>query len=718
MNTDVDLTTCDTEPIHVPGSIQPHGALLAFDEARVLVARSRGAAELLGHPLVIGAAGAGLAAGNPLASVITQALETEGDPFDVVLGGTTFDVVAHRSGERRIVELEPRADDAPPLHAFAIQAQHALARLPRVTDLSSLFAEITREVRRLTGFDRVMFYRFRHDDAGEVVAEDKADELEPFLGLRYPASDIPAQARRLYLVNPLRFIADVDAAPAVLEPPSGPDAERPLDLSHALLRSSSPIHCEYLRNMGVRASMSISIVVEQKLWGLVACHHYRGPKRVPHAVRASASVLAQLASSRIEQLEARARAKHAQETAKTVSALANAARAGNDLIEAIVATDLLGALVRSTGGAMTFEKRVDTWGDAPPPATILALVEGGDQVVAVDDLPARHGATLELGGAAGMLAKRYHERNGWLIWFRKEEAEEIRWGGNPDKVYAEGPHGTRLSPRGSFAEYKQVVRGRSEAWAERDREVARTVRAVVQDVAMHRLSEIHKTRELLMAALSHDLKNPLNAIGLIAGAMGQDSSRSAQLSETITRSAGRMQRLIDQMLDFSRIRAHGALGVQRERVDVAALVREIVAEVTAAFPGFTIGVTCPESLVADVDPDRIAQAIGNLLSNARHHGSPPTRAELLVTEEHRSEQGFLVVTVRNAGGPLSDETKSQLFRAFNSATLASTKRSGLGLGLFIVHRIVAEHGGTIEAVNEPGHVAFRFAIPLTSSPRP
>ena len=146
-------------------------------------------------------------------------------------------------------------------------------------------------------------YRFLHDDSGHIVAERRKPELETFLGLRYPATDIPVQARRLFTLNRLRFIPDLGYRPAVLEPSCGPKAPDPLDLSQSMLRTVSPVHVEYLQNMGITASMSVSIVVGGSLWGLFACHHYGGARLVPHAVRVACTLLAQVVSVLVERIE-------------------------------------------------------------------------------------------------------------------------------------------------------------------------------------------------------------------------------------------------------------------------------------------------------------------------------------------------------------------------------------------------------------------------------
>ena len=273
----VTLDNCDREPIHIPGLVQPHGALLAFDAAWNTTHLSANAAALLGVPLP--QVGERLCSGHfdsdaGVHGLLQAAVEdAEGQPQagDVRFGARLFDVIVHRMGDLVIAEFELRPPSGGEVGDFALKAHRAMDRLKRQSDADSLLALAVQAVRDLTGFDRVMAYRFLHDDSGEVAAESKIDALESFKGRRYPASDMPAQARRLYVINSLRLIADVGAQPVAVVAASA--ALPPLDMSHCVLRSVSPIHIEYLRNLGVGASMSISIVVNGKLWGLVACHH-------------------------------------------------------------------------------------------------------------------------------------------------------------------------------------------------------------------------------------------------------------------------------------------------------------------------------------------------------------------------------------------------------------------------------------------------------------
>ncbi len=310
--TAIDLDNCAREPIHIPGSVQPRGVLVVAQEpdltisqisANVVELFGRTTAELLGRPIaeLVGAAQA--AAIERTAAVFGDLRER--NPLELVIdiNGTEvgFDAILHREkGRLLLVELELATGPRPFSFPNTYQAvRGSVAELNRAAGLSELYDITARAVRELTGFDRVMVYRYDADYNGEVVAEAKRDDLNAFLGLHYPASDIPAQARALYEKNWLRIIDDVNYAPAPILPVENPVTGRPIDLTHATLRSVSPIHIEYLKNMGVSASMSISLMRDGRLWGLIACHHYAGPHLPPYGVRAAAEFLGSTLSLRL-----------------------------------------------------------------------------------------------------------------------------------------------------------------------------------------------------------------------------------------------------------------------------------------------------------------------------------------------------------------------------------------------------------------------------------
>jgi two-component system, chemotaxis family, sensor kinase Cph1 len=715
MSAPVDLTTCDREPIHTPGAIQPFGALLVLDAQAKLVRRSANAQALLGALPALGERlGTPHApALEPLISAFRQGDELE--PIEVAFSGRCFDVVAYRSGAWLVAEFEPREPDAPALSAFALRAQRALERVQRQRSLPALLDVATEELWNLTGFDRVMSYRFLHDDSGHVVAERCRGGLETFLGLRYPATDIPVQARRLFALNRLRFIADLNYRPVPIEPESGPDAADPLDLSHGILRSVSPVHVEYLRNMGVTASMSISVVVGGKLWGLFACHHYAGARLVPHAVRVGCALLAQVVSVLVERIEIERHARALEAARALREQLCARAKAADDVIAALGAAPSFVELVEAGGGAILWEKRVLTLGQAPAPDVIGALVErlrlGDQDLVKIHELGrALPELAARLGGTAGLLGVCFQrEQEGWLLWFRPEEIETVRWAGNPEKSYSEGPLGSRLNPRGSFREWRETVRGRSAPWHAHELDVASQFRLDLQALALGKLSELERARDLMLAALGHDLRTPLSAIAMAASLLGGEAYAPADLGARIARSSSRMQRLVDHMLDLSRIQSGLGLGLDPQPSDLAAVVRQAVEEARTGFPGAELQVSIPAQVPARFDADRMGQVVSNLLSNARHHGKlgRPIQVELC------ADAGSVTLSVTNEGGPIAPATRAQIFQPFKMESLKHrSNRSGLGLGLHIVHEIVKSHGGQIEIDDANGRVTFRVVLPL------
>lgn len=712
----VDLTTCDREPIHVPGSIQPFGALIAIDAQARLVHRSANAAALLPHLPALGES-----LGEPYRALVDPLLAAteapvESAPLELSVSGRVFDVIPHRSGGLLLLEFEPRNADAPQLMSFALKAQRGLERIQRNHSLDALLEVATEELWTLTGFDRVMAYRFLHDDSGHVVAERSRAGLETFLGLRYPATDIPVQARRLFTLNRLRFIPDLNYQPVPIEPECGPDTKLPLDLSQSTMRSVSPVHVEYLQNMAVTGSMSISIVVGGRLWGLFACHHYDGPRLLPHAVRVSCALLAQIVSVLVERAELEESAR-AQEAARALrESLVTSVRAAEDMAAGLVGEPSFVQLIEASGGAVLWDKRVVLQGRTPSADVVASLAdwlrERETDIVTTQSLGLElPGLASRLDGVAGLLAARIHpEQGGYILWFRAEEAETVRWAGNPEKTYSEGPLGPRLNPRGSFREWRETVRGRAAPFRPYELAVASAFRRDMQEVALRKLSELERARDLMLAALGHDLRTPLSAISMAASLLSIDTGAPADLGERITRSSNRMQRLVEQMLDLSRIQSGMGLGMSRRASDLATLVEHAVDEARTGFPGTVVQMNLQAPLAASIDPDRIGQVISNLLSNARHHGKlgSPIAIELGVDGD------VAVLSVTNEGGPIPPATRAQIFQPFKTESLQRTRnRSGLGLGLHIVHEIVKSHGGSIEIRDADGFVTFRVRLPLS-----
>ena len=515
----VDLSNCEREPIHVPGAVQPHGVLLGLSEPDLVVrVVSANSASLLGREPddLLGRRVTDAVHGD-LAAAIEEATNTRRDPSEHYPLSTSLrldgdelavDALLHRSGDLLVVEVEPGA--GPLTFDTTYRATRvAVGRVNRASSPAELFAVAAEEVRRLTGFDRVMVYRFDAEWNGEVVAEDKAEHLNSFLGLRYPASDIPAQARALYRRNWLRLITDVHYVPAPLEPVLNPMTGQPLDLSHSTLRSVSPIHIEYLQNMGVSASMSISLLDRGELWGLIACHHYSGPHRPPYEVRAAAEFLGQTLSLRLVASHDQDGVRRAIDSSSRLASLTSAVAvqdrpASFALTEG--ATTLLD-LVPASGVAVCLDDEYAALGDVPTPAAVRALVahagQRGMDVLALDSVPAdlpqlaEHKET-----ACGALVLRLASDQ-YVVWLRPEQVRTVDWGGDPhNKAIAEREGDTvRLSPRKSFERWQEVVRDRSEPWAPADLELAQALRTTLMETLYARARRLASVASTLQHSM-------------------------------------------------------------------------------------------------------------------------------------------------------------------------------------------------------------------------
>lgn len=506
----IDLDNCAREPIHIPGSVQPRGVLLVVqDDGGVVLQASTNVATVLGRPVeaVLGAP-LGDVLGVPAARVVLEQLAAVPDhrtrnPGLVQVatadGTVQLDVVVHRPppatladpGPVFVVELEPADGPRPLTYGSTYESvRDAIADLNRAGELTELYDIAARHARRLLGFDRVMIYRFDAEYNGEVVAEARRSDLEPFLGLHYPASDIPAQARAMYEKSWIRLISDVDYTPVPVLPAADPLSGRPLDLTYATLRSVSPIHCEYLRNMGVRASMSISLLRDGRLWGMVACHHYSGPHAPSYGVRAAAEFLGVALSARlVAQVEEDALA----ETRRASGVLARLVGASRDeevrLAQALTRTDDLLALVPADGVVVSVGPDLLTLGEVPDEAAcaqVAAWASSVGEVLATDRLAEEPGAP-DVPGVAGAVALALPD-GGTVVWLRGEVVRTVDWGGDPHHKVIAVPEGdgVRLSPRQSFDLWREQVRGRSAPWDDRHVQNAADLRTYLVEALFHR----------------------------------------------------------------------------------------------------------------------------------------------------------------------------------------------------------------------------------------
>jgi light-regulated signal transduction histidine kinase (bacteriophytochrome) len=556
-----DERDCAREPIHLSGAIQPHGFLISCTlpdwtvrhaSANVAQLLDIEPHELIGHSLREHVADDVL---NPLLEVI-DLLEPDAPPQRAAVGNIgamahLCDVGVHVADGLVHLELEPRTASASRQTPTVI-AQRMIARVNAASDMRGFHQRTAEEIRQLTGYDRVMVYRFRHDDAGEVIAEARADDMEPFLGLRFPASDIPAQARALYVRNRIRVIPDSSYAAVPIVPGVADDGTL-LDLSQHMLRSVSPVHLEYLRNMGVAASMSISIVSGGRLWGLVACHH-REPRLVPPSVRAAADMFSLFVSMRVsaeEQSVAARQEDHARDIRDVLALrLATPGDLGATLANAL---DVIAQMIDCDGVALRSDGQWTKHGRTPDidgrsHALDWARARGVERMPSSDTAAAwaLPGAN---DGLAGVLAVPFGRRDDWLMFFRSEQVEDVVWAGDPNKPMVATDDGVRIAPRKSFSSWRETVRGHAVPWSEGDRAAAERLRWLLKERPWQPLPEdadnVSDMRLFRRRHVIAEQKSRLDQLGALLDGLGHlEDAETARIGARIAELEAELRQLM------------------------------------------------------------------------------------------------------------------------------------------------------------------------------
>lgn len=560
----VDLSNCDREPIQIPGSIQPHGAMLVVSPADFsLLFASQNAKTLLGDA-------APVTPGTPLIEIIGSEAahtirnasakaggsEVAGIELGITVAHTSalLDMIVHRHKNRVIIEFEPSLDGAQSAKNALDLTQGLMRRVNVETEVPALARAGAKLVRAMLGFDRVMIYMFLHNGAGRVIAEAKRSDLESFMGQHFPASDIPYQARRLYELNTIRAIADASYAPVPLEPAIRP-GEMPVDMSFAQLRSVSPIHCQYLQNMGVHASMSISILIDGELWGLISCHH-DSPKIVPLPLRIGAELFGHYFSLQISVAERRAHIVASGVARERLDRILSGLSVDEMLLEGLREhLDAFLELFDCDGVGLWAENQWAATGVAPTSDEALELVsylagEGHEHPRSASaplglwhtqDLRKLTGQVNFGRSVAGVIAIPLTSMpRDYLLIFRSEEAHEIEWAGEPTKLVIDTQDGQRLTPRGSFETWREEVRGQSRPWTETDLVAADTVRTYLRDVFLKQneitaeaRNRLDQRRRMLNDELNHRVKNIITLIKSIAVQTGAHAQSVLDYSQSL-----------------------------------------------------------------------------------------------------------------------------------------------------------------------------------------
>lgn len=755
------LTTCDSEPVQTPGCIQAHGVLLVLRLADLTILQgSDNTQEFFGEPLaallgqcisrVIGAERrAGLQ--NMLLRESLERNVLYAFTLAAREGKAAMDVCIHTTDGVVVLEFEATGRQAGQAERdYFSLLKSAVGRLQTATGLRGFCERVTTEVRGMAGLDRVMVYRFHADQHGEVFAESKRDDLPAWLGLHYPATDIPHPAREIFKKLWVRPLQDAAGPLVELVPLANPDTGKPLDMTHCALRGASVMYTEYLANMGVAATLVMPILVDGELWGLIVGHQYQ-PTCFGHQMRAACELIAQVVSLQLKSTDAIEQQDYRLKVDAVHQQLIAKAAQDGYLMSFFNSQPTLLDAMQADGAALFHLGRWWCVGRTPTDAQLDALAEwlnqraeldvGGRPVYATDSLLRDYPAGTDITDvASGVLAVRVSRlRQDLILWFRPETAQTINWAGDPnDKIVGAGVNGARLTPRGSFELFVESVQARALPWSVMEIESALRLRLLVMELVVartERLAELNvdltTSNEELDAfayVASHDLKEPLRGIHryahqMVESAQGLDAE-NRQRAESLMRLTLRMDSLLDSLLHFSRM---GRTRLEFEDVDLNSVVADALemVGVRSADNRCTIALARPLPVVP-CNEVHVREIFSNLISNAlkytrREHpridiGYLAPGEPGLPLDAPPQSSGQAVYFVRDDGIGIEKRHFEQIFRMFKRLHGRNEYGGGMGAGLSVVKKVVGRHGGIIWLDSTPGSGStFYFTLPAAGT---
>jgi len=715
-NFQVDLSNCDKEPIHIPGKIQSHGFLIAINVTNHQITYvsenissylSTSSKEILDQKIT--AIDALLAENDEIDLGLLLKLGTSQGNFDIInpyqlyISGAPFYLIIHKSDGHFILEFEASTIEFDIQHLVGKSVATILAN----KGITGLLSQAAAEVKQLIGYDRVMIYKFQEDGHGEVVAEVKNEELEPFFGLHYPASDIPKQARELYKLNLIRIISDVNS----IDSPIATYKNEPLNLTSSSLRAVSPIHIQYLKNMGVCSSFSISLISKGELWGLIACHNY-SPKFIDYKAREGSKLLGQILSSALEYREEEEISEKDNEIKDAINEIGVQLNKDPDIIAALTKyKHTLLDITSASGVALTFEGALYTLGTVPETTELNELIDWlsanmHESVYYTNQIsevykPAQKFTAIGSGILAFMLSRELGEI---AVFFKPEQLQTINWAGNPEKHAELQPNGLlTLSPRQSFESWSQIVRNTSTKWSKAEIKGVLKIRENIISTIHKKANEIRLLNEKLKQAyeeldtfsytISHDLRTPLTSIKsyteLFLSKNPNIDPQGKKLLDRVIKGADKMGYLINEILKLARV---GRADIDFTKLNMKILVEDVVAEVNTALKADHVKVTIGDCPSIYGDHTLIIQVFTNLIGNAIKYSA---RADSPVVEINGVLDGDeIIYHISDNGIGIDVNYHDKVFELFKRMDNVKDFE-GTGVGLAIVKRIVDRHNARI-----------------------
>jgi len=719
---EVDVTNCDKEPIHILGKIQGHGFLIGVDREDQLIRYiSENTASYINDDPTkylgkhIDEIEARMNISNYVEKLNISKMIILGvgngfenmNPFYLEVDGEAFNLIIKNADAILLLEFEPCSIKG----EFNIQKTigRSISTILAESGLHSMLKTAAFEIKKIIQYDRVMIYQFGEEGHGVVVAEEKNSDLKPFLGMHYPASDIPKQARELYKINLTRILADVDMdCPAIL---SNKGQNTPLDLTHSVLRAVSPIHIQYLKNMGVAASFSISLLSHGELWGLIACHNY-SPKFIDYKAREAAKLIGQILSPALEYRLGEEDIDKFEVINQSVNTLLKYIEKESDIVSALTSNAVtINNVCSSSGAVLVFDEKIISIGLTPGQNEVKEIVKwvidnSQEMVFYTHRFPTMYPAAEKYSDfASGLFACILsRELSEMILFFKPEQKQSIIWGGNPEKAVEVASDGSlQLSPRKSFDKWTEIVRYSSAKWNRGEIGALINLREQVIYQINRKANEIRQLNERLKLAyeeldtfsftVSHDLRTPLSSIKsytellLLTNESLDDNAK--KILERINACSDRMALLIKEILNYS---SYTRNEIKLEKINMRHLIGDVKNNIYESSKPqnleFIIGPT------PDISGDfvMIGQVFANLLGNAVKYTSKSDNA--IVKIEGYNSGNETIYTVADNGIGIDVKYYNRVFELFKRMDNVKDFE-GSGVGLAIVKRIIEKHKGRI-----------------------
>jgi chemotaxis family two-component system sensor kinase Cph1 len=727
----VTLTNCEHEPIHIPGKIQPHGFLIGItSEGKIDFCTTNISWYVsLTHTDVLGKKISeifGSTAEKQIFEYINKDENQDVFPLEIDLLGKFFQISIHKSFDIYVLEAEFQFAGKEKLADVYTQTIQFVTQMNNTTSLKDLCALVAEGTRKITGYDRVMIYRFDEQYNGEIYAENCREDLEPFLGLHYPHTDIPAQARELYMKNQLRLIVDVDYVPVPIYTIDDQENKN-LDLSLSILRSTSPIHVEYLKNIGVGATLTISLIHNNRLWGLIACHHYSS-KNISPEIRLAAKLQGQFITSQIDIRQSNDENVNAQQTVLALEQLSGMQfPLLQESIQTIVNSPQLLSICNATGVSVIARGKIYKNGLVPTDEQIENLIAQfndklSDKIFITNKLSDHFDGIGKCSDFAGII---YHPlgNSDHIIWYRPETISEINWAGDPEKAIIKDSTG--LHPRNSFEIWKQIIKNQSSLWKKYEIngvvQYAHTLHNQLMMISLSEeeekyrsqseiLKETNSELENLNWISTHDLQEPLRKIQLFISKMLAEPHVIEMESlfdslQRVSKSAHRMRTLLDDILKFSRIKYTRE---NLEKIDLNQILKVVLTEMEETISENNAVIEYERLPEVHAVNFLMEQLFSNIMQNSLKFASPERIPHIKITASqepelliHSNKTYCHWICISDNGIGFEQQYAQTIFKVFGRLH-NQEEYKGSGVGLALCKKIMQTVGGTINAIGKPG----------------